>query len=163
MSMHAVTTLREASTVPATLATLEMESTVQVCQTLPLYRYTFIIILFLLQTLMSVHLELTTVMLLLNVLTLLGASTVPATLALREMESAAQVIHIGNIYKFGVITKLFLALQILMSVSWVLTTAARMPVALTLMVALRAPVILASLETESTALVRPTQTYFSLL
>ena len=40
---------------------------------------------------MSVHWELTTVTLMLNVLTLLGASTVPATLALREMESTALV------------------------------------------------------------------------
>ena len=40
---------------------------------------------------MSVHWELTTVTLMLNVLTFLEASIVPATLALRETESTAQV------------------------------------------------------------------------
>ena len=40
---------------------------------------------------MSVHWELTTVMLMLNVLTLMEISAVPATLALREMESTALV------------------------------------------------------------------------
>ena len=86
MATPHVLTLLEVSTVPATLALREMESTALVI-TLAVNYY----VNDLPQILMSVHCELTTVTLMLNVLTLLEVSVVPATLTLREMESTAQV------------------------------------------------------------------------